>query len=58
MEEVMTFEALVEKENGTITPFEPDYTDAFSDYMRQSIQESERMSREALNSAASVIISR
>lgn len=58
MEEVMTFETLVEKENGTITPFEPDYTEAFSEYMRQSIQESERMSREALNSAASVIISR
>lgn len=58
MEEVMTFETLVEKENGTITPFEPDYTEAFSEYMRHSIQESERMSREALNSAASVIISR
>lgn len=58
MEEVMTFEALVKKENGTITPFEPEYTEAFGEYMRQSIQESERMSREALNSAASVIISR
>lgn len=58
MEEVMTFEALVEKENGTVTPFEPDYTEAFCEYMRESIQESERMSREALNSAASVIICR
>ena len=54
----MTFEALVELENGSVTPFNPDYTDAFSDYMRQSIQESERMSREALNSASSVIICR
>ena len=54
----MTFEALVEKENGTITPFEPDYTEAFSDYMRKSIQESEQMSREALNAASSIIICR
>ena len=58
MKEVMTFEKLVEKEKGTITPFEPDYTEAFSDYMRKSIQESEQMSREALNSASSIIICR
>ncbi len=45
-------------DNVEVTQFQPDYTDAFSDYMRKSIQESEQMSREAMNSAASVIIYR
>ena len=58
MEEVMTFEELVVREKGEITPFQPDYTDDFSEYMRKSIHESEQMSREALNSASSVIIYR
>lgn len=58
MEEVMTFQALVRRENGPTTPFQPDYTDDFSEYIKKSIQESERMSREALNSAVSVIIYR
>lgn len=54
----MTFEELVEKEKGEITLFQPDYTDDFSEYMKKSIQESEQMSRDALNSASSVIIYR
>lgn len=54
----MTFEELVVRENGEVTPFQPDYTDEFSEYMRKSIHESEQMSREALNSASSVIIYR
>lgn len=58
MEEVITFDVLAEKEQIQVTPFQPDYTDAFSDYMRKSIQESEQMSREAMNSAAGVIIYR
>ena len=58
MEEILTFEDLVEKEKGEVTLFQPDYTDDFSEYMRKSIQESEQMSRDALNSAASVIIYR
>ena len=58
MEEVMTLEVLVEKEKGKISIFQPDYTEEFGVYMKQSIQESEQMSREALNSAAHVIIYR
>ena len=58
MEELITFEVLAGMDNVEVTQFQPDYTDAFSDYMRKSIQESEQMSREAMNSAASVIIYR
>ena len=58
MEEVMTLDALVEQENGKISVFQPDYTEDFSAYMRKSIQESEQMSRDAMNSAAHVIIYR
>ena len=58
MEEIMTLEALVEHENGTVTLFQPSYTDDFSAYMKKSIQESEQMSRDAMNSAAHVIIYR
>lgn len=58
MEEVMTLEVLVEKENGEISIFQPDYTEEFGVYMKRSIQESERLNREALNSAAHVIIYR
>lgn len=54
----MTFETLVEKEHGEVSVFQPDYTEDFSDYMKKSIMESEKMSREALNSAANVIIYR
>ncbi len=54
----MTLGALVEKENGKVSVFQPDYTEDFSAYIKQSIQESERMSREAMNSAAHVIIYR
>ncbi|MBP3776479.1 MAG: hypothetical protein IJ069_02010 [Prevotella sp.] len=56
MEEVLTFETLVEVEHGEVMPFQPDYTEDFSKYMRESIRQSEQMSREAMNSAASVII--
>jgi chloramphenicol O-acetyltransferase len=58
MEEILTFEALAEKENGQVSVLHPDYTDDFSDYMQKSIMESEQLSREALNSAAHVIIYR
>ena len=58
MEEILTFEAFAEKENGQVSVFHPDYTDDFSDYMQKSIMESEQMSRDALNSAAHVIIYR
>ena len=58
MEEAMTFKALVEKEHGEVTIFQPDYTDAFSKYIKKSIQESEQMSREAQNSAVSIVIYR
>lgn len=56
MEEVLTLEALAEKEDGTISLFQPDYTDDFSRYMKKSIMESEQLSREALKSATDVII--
>ena len=58
MEEVLTFEALTETEKGAVSVFQPDYTDDFSSYMKKSIMESEQLSREALNSAAHVIIYR
>lgn len=58
MEEVLTFEALAETEKGSVSVFQPDYTDDFSSYMKKSIMESEQLSREALNSAAHVIIYR
>jgi hypothetical protein len=58
MEEIMTLEVLVEKEKGRVSIFQPDYTEDFGAYMKKSIQESEQMSREALNSAAHVIIYR
>lgn len=58
MEEILTLEDLVKKGNGEVSVFQPDYTDNFSEYMKKSIQESEQMSREALNSAAHVIIYR
>lgn len=56
--EVMTLDALVEQENGRVSVFQPDYTKDFSAFMKKSIQESERMSRDAMNSAAPVIIYR
>ena len=58
MEEILTLEDLVKKGNGEVSVFQLDYTDYFSEYMKKSIQESEQMSREALNSAAHVIIYR
>ena len=56
MEEILTFDVLAVMENGSVSVFHPDYTDDFSDYMQKSIMDSEQMSREALNSAAQVII--
>ncbi len=58
MEEVLTFETLAENEKGKVSVFKPDYTDDFCDYMKKSILESEQSSRDALNSAAHVIICR
>ena len=37
-------------------PFEPDYTDEFIEYMKESVRQSKKMSAEALESARDIII--
>lgn len=58
MEETMSFEELVKKEGGTITPYEPseEFTREFSEYMRESIRQSRENFAKALESARNIII--
>lgn len=56
MGKILTFDDLIEKEGGKTTAFEPDYTNDFCAYMKESIRQSEHMSREAMNSAATIVI--
>ena len=52
MEKVKSFFDLAEK----VEPFEPDYTEEFIQYMKESVRQSKKMAAEALESARDVII--
>jgi hypothetical protein len=52
MEETKSFFDLAEK----VEPFEPDYTEEFIEYMKESVRQSRKMAAEALESARGIII--
>lgn len=52
MEETKSFFDLAEK----VEPFEPDYTEEFVEYMKESVRQSRKMAAEALESARDIVI--
>lgn len=52
MEEAKSFFDLAEK----VEPFEPDYTEEFVEYMKESVRQSRKMAAEALESARDIVI--
>ena len=58
MEEVMTFEDLVEKEGGTITLWEPseEFMKDFQAFMEESIRQSRLNEAKAIEEARNIII--
>lgn len=56
MEELKGFAELAIEEGGNITPFSPNYTEEFSQYMQKSITESKKMSVQAELESRNIII--
>ena len=52
MEETKSFFDLAEK----VEPFEPDYTEEFVEYMKESVRQSRKMAAEALESSRHIFI--
>ena len=52
VEETKSFFDLAER----VEPFEPDYTDEFIEYMKESVRQSRKMLSEALESSRDIII--
>ena len=52
VEETKSFFDLAEK----VAPFEPDYTEEFVEYMKESVRQSRKMAAEALESARDIVI--